>query len=78
MVCSIMVVTAGAPVLRHTLAQGPSRDEAEVNAVVDRFYRCFQKKDLEGLMALWSEKLPDLAVSKQKFQQTLPPWGISS
>jgi CHAT domain-containing protein/tetratricopeptide (TPR) repeat protein len=52
-------------------AAGQSGEEDEVRAVVEKFFAAFQKKDVGGLMALWSEKAPDLAAAKQSLQQIL-------
>jgi CHAT domain-containing protein/Tfp pilus assembly protein PilF len=37
---------------------------------VDKFFAAYQRSDLDGLMLLWSEKSPEMAASKQTFQQT--------
>src|SRR5690242_4841234 len=40
-------------------------DEAAVRQVVDRFFATYAGKDLDGFMALWSAKSPDLAGRQQ-------------
>jgi CHAT domain-containing protein/uncharacterized protein HemY len=37
---------------------------------VEKFFDLYQRRDMEGLMALWSEKSPDFVARKQGFQQT--------
>jgi tetratricopeptide (TPR) repeat protein len=44
-------------------------EEAALRAVVEKFYVAYGKKDLAGVMALWSEKSPDSATAKQALQQ---------
>src|SRR5689334_18723741 len=44
-------------------------DDAALRKLVEKFFDLYQKRDLEGLMALWSEKSPDFAARKQAFQQ---------
>ncbi|MGA9767573.1 MAG: tetratricopeptide repeat protein [Blastocatellia bacterium] len=36
---------------------------------MEKFFDFYQKKDLDALMALWSDKSPDLVTSKQEFQR---------
>jgi CHAT domain-containing protein/Tfp pilus assembly protein PilF/ketosteroid isomerase-like protein len=43
---------------------------AAIRLLVERFFAAYQKEDLEGLMALWSERSGDLAANKQSLQQT--------
>jgi CHAT domain-containing protein/tetratricopeptide (TPR) repeat protein len=45
-------------------------DDAAVQVLVEKFFDLYQKRDLDGLMGLWSEKSPDFATSRQRFQQT--------
>jgi CHAT domain-containing protein/Tfp pilus assembly protein PilF len=44
-------------------------EEAALRAVVEKFFAAYGKKDLAGMMALWSEKSPDLATFKRTMQQ---------
>ena len=53
-----------------TQIKAQSDDEANVRRVVDQFFAAFQQKDLPGVMALWSEKSPDLTAGRQIMQQT--------
>jgi CHAT domain-containing protein/uncharacterized protein HemY len=46
-------------------------EEAALRAVTEKFFTAYAGKDLEGIMALWSEKSPDLASARQKFRQEL-------
>src|SRR5262245_16673510 len=55
-----------------THAQGNSTaplEEAALRAAVEKYFSVYGKKDLAGVMALWSEKSPNLAAYKQKLQQ---------
>jgi CHAT domain-containing protein/tetratricopeptide (TPR) repeat protein len=44
-------------------------EEAALRAVVEKFYVAYGKKDLAGLLALWSEKSPDLAAQRKTLEQ---------
>jgi CHAT domain-containing protein/uncharacterized protein HemY len=44
-------------------------EEAALRAVVEKFYAAYVKKDLAGVMALWSEKSPDSVTAKQALEQ---------
>jgi len=55
-------------ILNATAAQ---TEEAALRAVVEKFYAAYGKKDLTGVMALWSEKAPDFATTRQTMQQQL-------
>jgi len=50
-------------------AAAAQAEEAALRAVVERFFAAYGKKDLAGVMALWSEKSPDFASQKQALQQ---------
>jgi len=45
-------------------------ERADVRRVVEQFFAAFQNKDLASVMALWSEKAPDLALNRQSIQQS--------
>ena len=56
----------------HPLHPSTSADDAAaLKAVVDKFFDTFAKKDLDGFMALWSQKSPDYASRKQGMQRLL-------
>ncbi|MFP5262417.1 MAG: CHAT domain-containing protein [Blastocatellia bacterium] len=63
--CLLILVYSSAP---H-IASAQSGDDAAIRKLVEKFFDLYQKKDLDGLMALWSEKSPDLVARKQEFQQ---------
>jgi CHAT domain-containing protein/Flp pilus assembly protein TadD len=50
-------------------AAAAQAEEASLRAVVEKFFAAYGKKDLAGMMALWSEKSPDLAVYKKTVEQ---------
>ncbi|HKV33635.1 MAG TPA: CHAT domain-containing protein [Pyrinomonadaceae bacterium] len=52
------------------LSNAQTDEQSAVQRVVEQFLAAFQKKDLPNVMALWSEKSPDLVVSRQSMQQT--------
>ena len=51
------------------LANAQSADEAALRALAEKFFVDYQRKDLDGLMLLWSERSPDSASNRQAFQQ---------
>jgi len=53
-------------------AAAAQAEEADLRAVVEKFYAAYGKKDLAGVMALWSEKSPDLAAYKKTLEQQFP------
>jgi CHAT domain-containing protein/tetratricopeptide (TPR) repeat protein len=65
--CLLFAVCSFVP---HVAFAQTADDDASVRALVDRFFDLYQKRDLDGLMGLWSDKSPDFATSRQQFQQT--------
>jgi CHAT domain-containing protein/Tfp pilus assembly protein PilF len=51
------------------LANPQSTDEAQLRTLMTTFFAAYQRKDLDGLMSLWSESSPDVASSKQTLRQ---------
>ena len=51
------------------LANAQSADESALRALAEKFFAAYQRKDLDGLMLLWSERSPDSASNRQAFQQ---------
>jgi CHAT domain-containing protein/Tfp pilus assembly protein PilF/ketosteroid isomerase-like protein len=56
--------------LPSLVGNAQSDEQASVRHVVEQFFAAFQKKDLPGVIALWSEKSPDLVAGRQTMQQT--------
>jgi CHAT domain-containing protein/ketosteroid isomerase-like protein len=52
-----------------TLGKTQNDEQATVRRVVEQFFAAFQQKDLPGVIALWSEKSPDIAAGRQSIQQ---------
>src|SRR5262249_27947399 len=44
-------------------------EEAALRVVVEKYFIAYGKKDLAGVVSLWSEKSPHLATYKQSLQQ---------
>ena len=66
-ISSILLCSIGyMPVVIHAQSDG----EAEVRTLIEEYFAAYERKDLNGLMALWSEKSPELASGRQSFQQT--------
>src|SRR5262249_46187985 len=55
-----------------TVAAGVSQsgDEAAIRALVERYFAAYEKKDLEAMVELWSDKSPDLANAKVRAKET--------
>lgn len=51
-------------------------DQAAVRRVVEQLFAACQREDLAGVMALWSEKSPDLVANRQSTQQTFAIYHI--
>lgn len=51
------------------VALAQSDHEATFGSLVKNFFELYQKKDIAGLMRLWSEKSPEAASSRQAFLQ---------
>src|SRR5688572_10965335 len=56
---------------RGQMAASAPSEEATLRAVIESYFSAYGKKDLAGLVALWSEKSPDLVTYKQRLQQQL-------
>src|SRR5262249_26138061 len=50
-------------------AQESPSEEAALRAVVESYFAAYGKKDLAGVVALWSEKSPNLTAYRQSLQQ---------
>src|SRR5260370_21258836 len=50
-------------------------DEQEVSSVEQQVFTALERKDLGAMMALWSEKSPDLAASKQRLERLIAGVG---
>ncbi len=66
---SCLLILACSTVPHAASAQSPD-DDAVIGKLVEQFFDYYQKRDLNALMALWSEKSPDFSARKQEFQQT--------
>ena len=52
-------------------------EEASLRVVVDEYFSAYGKKDLAGVVALWSEKSPSLATFKQSLEQRFASEDLS-
>src|SRR5262249_37883126 len=52
-------------------------DEAALRAVVEKYFAVCSKKDLAGVIVLWSEKSPYLTTYKQNLQHQLTSEDLS-
>jgi CHAT domain-containing protein len=66
LLCCLLCLTAGLTVAAQT--QGP--DEVAARDVVAKFFAAYQRRDLPGVLALWSARAPELASVKQTLQKT--------
>jgi hypothetical protein len=66
---AVVLWLAVALVLAPPALWAQASDEAALRVLVDRYYAAFAVKDLESLLALWSQKSPDLATGKKEMQQ---------
>src|SRR5262245_12938235 len=52
-------------------------EEASLREVVEEYFSAYGKKDLAGVVALWSESSPSLATYKQSLEQQLTSEDLS-
>ena len=52
-------------------------EDSAVRLVLEKFFAAYREKDLDMLVALWSEKSPDVAVHKQALRQQFATEDIS-
>lgn len=52
----------------QALAQNAADDESRARALVDQFYTSYSRKDLDGLMKLWSSRSPGIDAAKKTTQ----------
>src|SRR5262245_2252596 len=60
------LVCSGQPLTETT--QSLANDEPAIRALVGRLFELYERKNLSQLMALWSDKSPFLAESKNTFR----------
>ena len=51
-------------------SRAQSADETALRELVERFFSAYQNRDMNSLLALWSDKSPNLAQAKQAFERT--------
>ncbi|HEY6333147.1 MAG TPA: CHAT domain-containing protein [Blastocatellia bacterium] len=72
-VCFMALVSLLAPMFASVHAQ--TVPQSEVRAIAERFLCAYQKKDIEALIALWSEQSPELAATKQALESAFSEPG---
>src|SRR5215470_7505848 len=79
---SLCLLTLGLNLSGHALAlpqstsSAPS-EEASLRIVVEEYFSAYGKKDLAGVVALWSERSPSLATYKQSLEQQFTSEDLS-
>jgi CHAT domain-containing protein/tetratricopeptide (TPR) repeat protein len=53
-----------------SFAQTSSADEASLRSLIQRYFVIYEKRDLNELLKLWSEKSPDLASNRKSLEDT--------
>ncbi len=61
----VFLIICGNPI---ALAQ--SAEEGAIYSLAAKYFELYQKKELDGLMRLWSDKSPDFATNQQILQKT--------
>jgi CHAT domain-containing protein/tetratricopeptide (TPR) repeat protein len=51
-------------------AQTSSQDEISIRLLIEKFFAAYEKRELNELLGLWSEKSPDLATNKKALEAT--------
>src|ERR1041384_4777958 len=54
-----------------------SSAEPEVRAVVEKYFALYVSKELDGLMSLWSAKIPDAAGKRKAIEKQLAALDVS-
>src|SRR5215475_11918512 len=62
---------------RAQSAASTTSEDAALRAVVESYYVAYGKKDLAGVMALWSEKSPNLAACRQSLERQFASEDLS-
>jgi CHAT domain-containing protein/Tfp pilus assembly protein PilF len=65
-----IAVTLCLSLFASVYAYEQAADEAALRSLTENFFAAYAKQDLDALMALWSDKSPDFAASKQSLQQS--------
>src|SRR5262245_32550336 len=70
----ILVLCLMVPVFVQLASRAQSQsqatsEEAGLRAVIERYFAAYGRKDLGGVLSLWSEKSPDLAASRKRLEQ---------
>jgi CHAT domain-containing protein/tetratricopeptide (TPR) repeat protein len=64
------VLAMGLMMFRLPVASSQSDDSAEIAAVVQKFFAVYEAKDLPAAMAMWDEKSPEAAPTRQILEKT--------
>lgn len=56
-------------ILLTSIPLAQNADETALRGLVEKFFAAYTKKDLDGVMALWSEKSPEFAQRQQTMQR---------
>ena len=70
LVSLLLLVCICNPFPGKTLSQAQTTAEEQIRGVLDTFFRALEKKDIDGLMALWSDKAQQAATGRQSFTET--------
>src|SRR5215813_7463136 len=65
-----------APALPQSTSSAPL-EEASLRVVVEKYFSAYGKRDLAGVVALWSENSPSLATFKQSLERQFTSGDLS-
>jgi CHAT domain-containing protein len=54
----------------QSIIYGQTTDEAKIGALVEKYFAAYQKKDLDSLTKMWSDKAADFTAYKETLQKT--------
>jgi CHAT domain-containing protein/Tfp pilus assembly protein PilF len=57
------------PLYRPSFAQTSPQDEASLRRFIEKYFTAYEKRDLNELIAMWSEKSPNVASNKKTLQE---------
>ena len=66
LICPVFSLAQASSSTPPNVVRAPS--ESDLRALVEKYFALYDRKDLDGLMGLWSQKSPDYASFKQNLQ----------
>src|SRR5262249_48218766 len=65
----VTIMAIAMPIFGAATARAQDADRADVQALVEKFFAAYQKKDLAAIMALWSDESPQRDAAKETIER---------